>query len=73
MKFMKKVIILLVFILLASPSFAKTIECGVDFDWISKTQLQRDENIAQIQNILLSNPTIAKYPKKEFFHPLSYN
>lgn len=45
---------------------SKPIEVGVTFDWISKTQLQRDENIAQIQNLLFSQETALKYNKKDF-------
>lgn len=45
---------------------AKPIECTITFDWISKTQLQRDENIQEIQNILFNEKTVLKYPKKEF-------
>lgn len=66
---MKRIIILLILLLFGLsglPSFSKTLEGGVDFDWISKTQLQRDENIAQIQKILLQDATPVKYPKKEF-------
>lgn len=48
------------------PVFAKTIDAGISFDWISKTQFQRDENIAQIQNTLFNEKTILKYQKKEF-------
>ncbi len=44
---------------------SKPLECGVTFDWISKTQIQRDENIAQIQNILFSDKIKTKYNKKE--------
>lgn len=51
---------------MALPVFAQTLECGITFDWISKTQIQRDENIAQIQNILFSDKTEIKYTKKEF-------
>lgn len=77
--FMKKIIISIVLILLALPVFStpiaetpimmeesKPIECEVSFDWISKTQFQRDENISQIQNILFNEQTVLKYPKKEF-------
>lgn len=76
---MKKIITFLVFIFLAIPAFsspveqiptlledAKPFEVGVSFDWISKTQMQRDENIAQIQNILFKDDLFLKYPKKEF-------
>lgn len=48
------------------PALAKTLETGITFDWISKTQMQRDENILQIQNTLFSDSTILKYPKKAF-------
>jgi len=49
------------------PSFdSKPIECEVTFDWISKTQIQRDENIKQIQDVLFSDKTTVKYSKKEF-------
>ena len=44
---------------------SKPLECGVTFDWISKTQIQRDENITQIQNILFSEKIKTKYNKKE--------
>lgn len=69
---MKKIILGLFFIFLTLPAFAepventKPIEIGISFDWISKTQLQRDENIKQIQNILFNEKTILKYNKKEF-------
>lgn len=63
---MKKVIILVVLMFFTLPCFSKTIECELTFDWISKSQLQRDDNIAQIQNILLAEPTVIKYQKKEF-------
>lgn len=77
---MKKIVALL-FFMLALPAFSdplvnnplpmpleenKPIEMGITFDWISKTQLQRDENIKQIQNILFDNKTVFKYSKKEF-------
>lgn len=50
----------------ASLDEVKPFEIGVSFDWISKTQLQRDENIKQIQNILFTDKTTVKYPKKTF-------
>lgn len=70
----RKFIIAGLLILFALPVFsqqlteecAKPYEVGIEFDWISKTQLQRDENIAQIQNSLFSAATVTKYPKKEF-------
>ena len=44
----------------------KPLECGVSFDWISKTQFQRDENIKEIQNILFDEKILPKYSKKGF-------
>jgi len=77
--FIKKIAALLLFMLLALPAFSQTnqetpmqaeeskpFEIGVSFDWISKTQLQRDENIKQIQGILFSEKTVLKYPKNKF-------
>ena len=76
---MKKIIVFVLFLFLALPSFsamiteepfispeAKPIEASITFDWISKTQLQRDENIKQIQGILFNDKTVLKYNKKAF-------
>ena len=49
-----------------SDTNTKPFEAEISFDWISKTQIQRDENIKQIQNILFKDDTIFKYKKKEF-------
>lgn len=77
--YLKKIIFLLFFISLTLPAFSspiienpiqngdiKPIELSVSFDWISKSQMQRDENIAQIKNILFNDDTILKYKKNEF-------
>lgn len=75
----KRLIILLFFMMFSLPAFsipaieaplspeaAKILEGGVSFDWISKTQLQRDEKIGQIKEVLFKqNPTL-KYPRKDF-------
>lgn len=76
---MKKIVISILFIFLTLPAFAepivespfpttenKPLECSVTFDWISKTQLQRDENIQQIQDILFNEKTVLKYNKRGF-------
>jgi len=71
---MKKTIMILLFCLisLSLPVFSQTdeaskpLEIGITFDWISKTQLQRDENIEQIQNVLFGDDVVSKYNKKEF-------
>lgn len=70
---MKKKLISIFFImLLALPAFSqnadensKPLEVGISFDWVSKTQLQRDENISQIKNVLFNEKTIT-YSKKQF-------
>lgn len=68
---MKKFIAIL-FILISFPCFVfaqeetKPLEIGLTFDWISKSQLQRDENIKQIQGTLFDTNTILRYEKKEF-------
>ncbi|MDD3435632.1 MAG: hypothetical protein PHC64_00615 [Candidatus Gastranaerophilales bacterium] len=67
---MKKIIVL-VLMFLTLPCFAqeqveqKPLEATITFDWISKTQLQRDENIKEIQNIIF-NGNFVKYSRKEF-------
>lgn len=77
---MKKIFLFFVFsIIFVMPAFAesvkksqinidesKPLEIGISFDWISKTQLQRDENIKQIQNTLFADNTITKYSKNDF-------
>lgn len=63
---MKKIILIFALILLTLPVFSQTIEGGIAFDWISKTQMQRDENITQIRSILFNDKTVIKYPKSEF-------
>lgn len=77
---MKKILILLILTLLALPVRAKqkpetsiwiegnspVIKGGVTFDWIGKTQLQRDENIKDIQDKLFNEKTVLKYSAKKF-------
>ena len=42
------------------------LEAGVTFDWISKNQIQRDENIKKIQKTLFTESIIINYDKKAF-------
>lgn len=76
---MKKILFTILLIFIALPCFslqvestsdladeAKPLQCEITFDWISKTQLQRDQNIKDIQNILFSDAIVTKYKKKEF-------
>lgn len=44
----------------------KPFEIGVSFDWFSKTQFQRDENIKQIQDLLALENPVSEYSKKDF-------
>lgn len=75
----KNIITLLILIFFATPGFSlpmvqdslqqeanKQLEACATFDWISKTQMQRDANIKQIQSILFDNKTIPTFTKKEF-------
>lgn len=68
---MKKILILFLFIVAglsatAEPiETAQTMQIGIEFDWISKTQLQRDENIEEIKSILFSE-NAQNFAKKEF-------
>lgn len=79
MEFMKKILTVLILFIFTSPAFATpaieipfqnegntTFELGIHFDWISKSQMQRDENIKEIQNLLFKEDTIVKYNKNEF-------
>ena len=77
---MKKVIISIVLIFFALPGICKVsedkkpnaeklttvIEGGVTFDWITKTQIERDENIEKIRNVIFNENTVFKYSKNDF-------
>lgn len=78
-RFIKKMVVLLIFVSLALPVFSTPVvenliapdetgplKCEISFDWVSKTQFQRDEKIKEIQEILFNEKTILKFPKKEF-------
>ncbi len=61
------------FLLLALPAFCEItepitspLEGGVFFDWISKTQMQRDENIKKVHDTVFTSTTALKVPKAEF-------
>ncbi len=61
---MKK-LLLLFCLLIGLSAYAQTLEGVIELDWISKTQIQRDENISQIRDILFKDGT-PEYSKKEF-------
>ncbi len=75
---MKKIIIFFIITLFSLPAFSQSIidpsineankplEVSITFDWITKNQMQRDENIKQIQSILFEENTTYKIDKKDF-------
>ena len=67
---MKKFILLLIFyIFILSPSIAteqNLIYGQINFDWLTKSQLERDENIESIRRTLYSQDVLQKIAKKEF-------
>lgn len=65
---MKKFLILLLSLILfqVNASFAETIEGGISFDWISKTQMERDENINFVRDEVFTNNLVTSYGKKFF-------
>lgn len=67
---MKKFILLLtLYIFILSPSIAteqNVIYGQINFDWLTKSQLERDENIESIRRTLYSQDVLQKIAKKEF-------
>ena len=67
---MKKFILLLtLYIFILSPSIAteqNVIYGQINFDWLTKSQLERDENIESIRRTLYSQDVSQKIAKKEF-------
>lgn len=65
---MKKTLLIIILFLFMLPVSADELELSgsVSFDWVEKSQLERDENIAAIKNIIYKDNFVTKYPKKEF-------
>ena len=66
---MKKLILLftlLFFINYASADDNLVLQGLATFDWATKTQFERDENINKIKNIIYKDNIVKKYPRKEF-------
>ena len=66
---MKKFLLLFLIIFtqqLTTMADPLTLNGELTFDWINKTQMQRDENIAQIKNIIFDDNLVKKYDKREF-------
>ena len=65
----KNLILLLLFVIILSPSIASeqiVLKGNINFDWVTKTQLERDTNIEHIRKTLYSDNPTSKYSKKEF-------
>lgn len=65
---MKKLILLftlLFFINYASADDNLVLQGLATFDWATKTQFERDENINKIKNIIYKDNIVKKYPRKE--------
>lgn len=64
---MKKLFLFIVLFAML-PAFAdeNVLSGGVSFDWATKSQFERDENIEKVKNIIYSENFIKKYPKNEF-------
>ena len=66
---MKKIFLSVFFLLMSSISvFAQTepLKGEVSFDWITKSQIERDENIAKIREEIFTDDVVLKYSKKDF-------
>lgn len=61
---MKKILILFLMFLGLSAN-AQTIDGGVDFEWVSKSQIQRDQNIEYVKSIVFAENS-KSFTKKEF-------
>lgn len=64
---MKKIFIIILLLFLQLPCvMAETLNGEVSFDWISKSQMQRDENINDIKNQIFTNTLVQNYGKQFF-------
>jgi len=64
---MKKIFLIVALILFVNPVFSEDTQLSgtVSFDWATKTQFERDENISKVKSIIYSDNFIKKYPKNE--------
>lgn len=76
---MKKILFTILLTFIALPCFSiqlqtpaepdtkrEVLECRLTFDWLTKTQIQRDQNIKEIQSLLFSQDVVTRHSKKEF-------
>ncbi|MBR1754533.1 hypothetical protein IJ732_06830 [bacterium] len=62
---MKKFLILIFVLFLQIPFVkAEPLNGEVSFDWISKSQMERDANIAYIRNLLFTSDTVKNYGRR---------
>ena len=64
---MKKIFFILILSLVGNISFAQEmLEGSVAIEWVTKTQLERDQNIAAVRQVLYGTDFVKKYKKKDF-------
>ena len=62
---MRKIFLIILVLIFQSLSIhAEILNGEVTFDWISKTQMERDENILLIKNLLFNSQTVKDYGRK---------
>ena len=63
---MKKFLFAFVLIFLPLATLAQPLKGEVTFDWLSKSQLEINENINEIRNTIFTDDVVRKYSKKDF-------
>ena len=65
---MKKLLIILGILFLGNCCFAEdtVITGSVDFNWVNMSQVERDAEISQYQNLIFGDEIQTKIPRKEF-------
>ncbi len=65
---MKKLFLYLSIFCMTIPAFADdlVLNGNVSFDWATKSQFERDQNIADIKDKIYQNNIVEKYSKKDF-------
>ncbi len=63
---MRRFFIIMLFVLTPIFCFAEPIKGGVSFDWVEKSQLERNEIINEFRNIMFTPDLIHKYSKNDF-------
>ena len=65
---MKKLLIILGILIFGNLCFAQdtVLTGGVDFNWVNMTQIERDAQISEYQNLIFGDEIQTKIPRKEF-------